>query len=81
MKVIKLYPNPAVNFVNFEFDNPDKNSTIVIFNFIGKKVDEVKVTDSRITLSLTDYYRGIYIYHVRNANGAILESGKFQVAR
>ncbi|HRN73024.1 MAG TPA: T9SS type A sorting domain-containing protein [Ginsengibacter sp.] len=81
MKVAKLYPNPAVNFVNFEFDHTDKTGTIVIFNFIGKKVDEIKVTDSRMTLSLNDYYRGIYIFQLRNAQGAILESGKFQVAR
>ena len=50
------------------------------FQFIGKKVDEIKVTDSRMTLSLNDYYRGIYIFQLRNAQGPSWIR-KFQVAR
>lgn len=81
MKVVKLYPNPAVNYVNFEFDNVDRSGTIVIYNFIGKKVEEVKVNDPRLTISVNDFYRGVYIYQLRNSQGVILQSGKFQVSR
>jgi hypothetical protein len=48
---------------------------------MGKKVYEIKNTPSRMNLSLSDFYRGIYIYQLRDKNGQMLESGKFQVAK
>lgn len=78
---VKLYPNPATSFINFEFDKKvDPSYKIVIFSFIGKKVAEIQVTDQKITVPLTDFYRGIYIYQLRDGQGNIVASGKFQVA-
>ncbi|MEO5908494.1 MAG: T9SS type A sorting domain-containing protein [Ginsengibacter sp.] len=82
VKTVKFYPNPAVSFINFEFiKNYDNSYTLVIFNFIGKKIEELKVTDEKITVSLNDFYRGIYIFQLRDKQGSIVESGKFQVAK
>lgn len=82
VKTVKFYPNPASGFINFEFsDNYNDSYDLVIFNFIGKKVEDLKVTDQKITLSLTDYYRGVYIFQLRDKQGNIIESGKFQVVK
>lgn len=82
VKVVKVYPNPATSFINFEFDKRYEPSyTISIYNFIGKKVEDVKVTDQKLTVSLTDYYRGVYIYQLRDKQGNIVASGKFQVVK
>lgn len=82
VKSVKFYPNPAVSFINFEFDNNyDKSYTLYIFNFIGKKVLELKATEIKTTVPLTDFYRGIYIFQFRSKKGEIVESGKFQVAK
>lgn len=82
VKTVKFYPNPASSFINFEFTEKYNDSyTLVIFNFIGKKVENLKVTDQKITVSLTDYYRGVYIFQLRDKQGNIIESGKFQVVK
>jgi hypothetical protein len=82
VKTIKFYPNPAVNYINFEFEkNYDNSYSLLIFNFIGKKVIELKISEQKITLPLTDYYRGVYIFQLRDKQGNIVESGKFQVAK
>lgn len=83
VKTVKFYPNPASGFINFEFaDNYYNDSyTLVIFNFIGKKVEDLKVTDQKITVSLTDFYRGVYVFQLRDKQGNIIESGKFQVVK
>jgi hypothetical protein len=53
----------------------------VIFNFIGKKVEDLQVTSQKMSVSLTDFYRGVYIFQLRDKQGTIVESGKFQVAK
>lgn len=81
-RIIKFYPNPASSFINFDFlRSYDVNYTLFIFNFMGKKILEIKNAPSRINLNLVDFYRGIYIYQLRDKNGIIMETGKFQVVK
>ncbi|MBS1732305.1 MAG: T9SS type A sorting domain-containing protein [Bacteroidetes bacterium] len=78
--MMKFYPNPATSVINFEFQrNFDKSYSLQIFNFMGKKVYELKTLSSRININLDEFYRGIYIFQLRDKNGSIVESGKFQV--
>ena len=78
--MIKFYPNPATSVINFEFQRSfDKSYSLQIFNFMGKKVYELKTLSSRININLDEFYRGIYIFQLRDKNGSIVESGKFQV--
>ncbi len=82
VRIVKVYPNPATSFINFEFEkNTDASHTVTIFNFIGKKVEDLKVTDQKLNVSLADFYRGIYIYQLRDKQGTIVASGKFQVVK
>ena len=82
VKTLKFYPNPAASFINFEFEKTyDKSYTLLIYNFIVKKMLEIKPSDQKITVSLTDFYRGVYIFQLRDAQGTIVESGKFQVVK
>ena len=81
-KIMRYYPNPATNYVNFEFQKTyDKFFSLEIYNFIGKKVFESRAVTPKITIPLNDYYRGVYIYQLKDRTGKIIESGKFQVAK
>jgi hypothetical protein len=82
-KITHFYPNPATSYINFTFDNTvDKSYTLQVYNFIGRKMNEVRITDSKITIPLDDnYFRGLYIYQLRDQSGRIVESGKFQVSK
>lgn len=81
-KLIKFYPNPASAVINFDYVRGyDKSYSLQIFNFMGKKVYELKNTPSRINVNLDEFYRGIYVFQVRDKNGSIIESGKFQVIK
>ena len=82
VKTVKFYPNPAVSLINFEFQKGyDKSYNLLIFNFIGQKVVDLKPTEEKVTVPLTDFYRGVYIFQLRDAKGNIVESGKFQVIK
>jgi len=82
VKVVKFYPNPATTAINFELPSGyDKSYSIQLFNFMGKKVSEINVSTQRISFSLDGFYRGVYIYQLRDKYGKVVDSGKFQVVK
>ena len=82
VRAVKFYPNPAVSIINFEFKKDyDKSYSLLIYNFIGKKIIELKASEQKITVPLSAFYRGVYIFQLRDAVGNIVESGKFQVVK
>lgn len=80
-KIVKLYPNPASSVIYFEFSNLDKTTSFQVFNFMGKKVYELQNISNKNTVDLSNFYRGVYIFQLRDKNGKIVESGKFQVVK
>ncbi len=80
-KIVKFYPNPASSNIYFEFDKIDRNTSFQIFNFMGKKVYELQNVSNKNIVDLTDFYRGVYIFQLRDKSGKIIESGKFQVVK
>lgn len=80
VKIIKFYPNPAVSIITFDLQKKsEKTFTLVIYNFLGKKVYEAPVQDEKKIINLSDFFRGIYIYQLKDETGKVIESGKFQV--
>lgn len=81
-RIIRFYPNPAVSQINFDFiKGYDKNYTFQIYSFLGKKVLDLQNVSPKTTVNLSDYFRGVYIFQLRDKNGKIVESGKFQVSK
>lgn len=79
-KLVECYPNPATAYINFRFDNSVVHtSKLYIYNFTGRQMNVVNITDNVIKVLLDNYYRGLYMFQLRDANGNVLESGKFQV--
>jgi hypothetical protein len=81
-KNIKFYPNPAITVITFDFQNSfDKSNLLQIFNFLGKKVYEAPTSDQKTMINLSDFFRGIYIFQLRDQTGKIIQTGKFQVSK
>ena len=82
IKNVKFYPNPAISVINFDFQKKyDKTYLLQIYNFLGKKVYEAPATDQKAVVNLSDFFRGIYIFQLKDQSGKIIESGKFQVSK
>jgi type IX secretion system substrate protein len=81
-KIVKFYPNPATSFITFDFQNNfDKTYSFQIYNFLGKKVYDAPSVTPKTIVNLNDFYRGVYIFQIRDKNGKIVDSGRFQVAK
>lgn len=82
-RIVRLYPNPATSFITFDLQQNHRSGfTIHIYNgVLGKKMFEAANVQQKTTINLNDFSRGVYIYHLIDASGKIVESGKFQVSR
>lgn len=81
-KIIKVYPIPATTVINFDFQQGyDKSYSFQIYNFVGTKVFERKTTSPQFSLSLSDFFRGIYFYRLLDKDGKFIESQRFQVVK
>ena len=73
-KLVKFYPNPASAAITFEFNKEYQGSyALQVFNFMGKKVFDIKKLD--------EFFRGVYIFQLRDKMGTVVQSGKFQVVK
>lgn len=79
-KVVRTYPNPATSFITFDIQRPvERGYVIQIYNFIGRRILTIAVTGNKMTVPLDNFFRGVYIFQLRDKNGSIIESNKFQV--
>ena len=79
--VVRFYPNPATSVINFDLQKGQKGYTLQIYNFLGRKMFEQGNISDHISVNLTDFTRGVYIYQLADKTGRIVESGKFQVSK
>jgi hypothetical protein len=81
-KVVRFYPNPATSLITFDFQQTDEKDqlNLQIFNLTGKKVHEVGKITPKTIVNVNDFYRGVYIFQLRDKTGKVIDSGKFQVA-
>ncbi|MDB5229541.1 MAG: type sorting protein [Chitinophagaceae bacterium] len=78
--VDRYYPNPATSVINFEFvKEADRSYVLQIYSFMGKKVYESAISSEKLQVTVTDYFRGMYFYQVKDKTGAVKETGKFAV--
>ena len=82
-KILRTYPNPATTYITFDLQKNYKPgySIQVYSGVLGKKMYETNNVQEKTTINLNEFNRGIYIYHLIDASGKIVESGKFQVSR
>jgi hypothetical protein len=79
---IHFYPNPASTTINFEFAMPvERGFSLQVFSFLGRQVLSVPVSSSRVSLNVSDLFKGVYVFQLRDANGRVVASNKFQVSR
>ena len=78
-KIVKFYPNPANSYINFEFQK--SNDKTYSFHIINLLVYEVTNVTPKTYVNLSDFLRGVYIFQLRDQNGKVVDSGKFQVSK
>lgn len=76
---VQLFPNPAVDCLNFTFGE-DVNAELFVYSITGALVAKQNVQGTNYSLNLSDIETGTYFYRLISDN-TILTSGKFAVAK
>jgi len=81
VRAVKFYPNPAISQITFDVEQAtDKTYSLQVYNFVGKKVLDVPDVTQKTIVNVSDFYRGVYIFQLKDKTGKMVETGKFQVA-
>lgn len=74
---IKIYPNPARDYIVIESDGGSGTATVQIFDLQGRKVADAKQSAERQIIPTAGMKKGLYLYRI-NAGGKVL-TGKLMV--
>ena len=82
-KTPKVYPNPAINQVSFDFKASSGNAVITITNLLGQTVTEKSIIThgglNTVTLDVSQLNSGIYLYSIREEGKTF--TGRFSISR
>lgn len=73
---LKVFPNPAIDIINFQANNIETGSVLTIYNNFGQKIIEKKFDDLLIEINTSALIPGVYVYKLIKEN-KILNSGSF----
>jgi hypothetical protein len=80
--LVKVFPNPATSFINFELHESSSNGNLEIFDAKGEVVKKIRIEAGVCsqTLSVADWPSGVYIYRY-TAVGEPSQEGKFELLK
>lgn len=75
---ITLYPNPARNDLNVQYDANARVKNIAVYNLIGKAVSVFRVSSpTSAKLDISNIPAGIYFLRVTDVDGRLIATRKF----
>jgi hypothetical protein len=78
---IKIYPNPAMDFVILETEDMLGANSVTLYNLNGAVVLQQTIDDNKFRLSLDNIPNGLYLYQIRNKEGQLLIGNKIEVIK
>ncbi len=76
---VSVFPNPATNSISF---TSSLNATAVeVFDIAGRKVGAFEMIGNAVTIELSSFSAGMYIYNVVNEKKEVINRGKFEVTK
>jgi len=77
LEEIKLYPNPASSFINFNLETFTSKTNLLVYNTIGSLVLEKELVDKDNNLDISFLPNGIYIIYTTDNNGVVKGISRF----
>lgn len=76
---VRVYPNPAAEYVVFELEKPIQNASITLTDITGRQIKTVTITGAKTVCETTGVPSGVYLYRIDGAN--TVASGKLVILK
>ena len=84
-EIVSVYPNPCAGDFTIQFNNEKLSvkNTIQIYNMLGDKIysKELKSTDFKSSVDISNHSSGIYLYRVTSEEGNLVATGKISIQK
>ena len=77
---IKIYPNPANDFMMIETD-VNSIGSIQIYNAIGKLMETITISSKQEKISLDKFSNGLYLLNIIDMSGKIIDTKKLNIIK
>ena len=65
---IKIYPNPASEFINVQLSDNMSNAKLKIYNISGVLVKDIELNDNSDKININELAKGMYIVEIKSNN-------------
>jgi hypothetical protein len=73
-----VYPNPCKGEINFCY-NGQNAQYVFVYDIEGRELKQSEMRNGKTTLSTSAYPAGIYLYHIADKSGNVIDNGKFTI--
>lgn len=77
---VSVYPNPAQDLLNLQMD-ASRVSHVRIYDVTGRMLEDIRITANMQSVNTSKYSNGMYTYSVFGEDNALLNRGKFSIAK
>jgi hypothetical protein len=77
---IRIYPNPASDYINVDFLTENPQGRLYVYNAQGILITQINLLEHNTVISTTDWAVGGYFYEY-TIDGVVAQRGKLQVIR
>jgi hypothetical protein len=75
---VSIYPNPAVDLLNIQFEEVDKGSRFELYDANGKLLITREINDHNMSLPFNEYETGLYFISFISSENQLLKTFKIQ---
>lgn len=78
---IKVYPNPAADYITVSNANYTFGDKILVYDLSGKELVNTFINGTEERVDVSTLTKGLYIYQIRNEQGTVITSGKLSIVK
>lgn len=78
-EVVKVYPNPATDFMTFQFGENQNGRTVIITDQLGREIWRKETSETSIQLPASEFSAGMYFYSIEERE-EIIATGKLIIS-
>ena len=68
----KLHPNPVNDFFSIQIPPSLINESLTVFDFLGRKIKDVKLLTVSTEINITDFLDGVYYLRIGNYSNKLV---------